>query len=322
MAGPASSRPATENSLTAGGKVSNQPVSTDVARCRGDMAELLTEAVARTRKLERRLEFAGGWPEARGGIDFRADPVETGRIIGGLLLRKARIHTLAVLRANETSNLHSLAVQMRPVLECAGQVVFFFHTTIIAPDLLMPPESAMEAFGHRVNADFYQTLRRTTRGQVSPKKLREMATEAQAAAAAAFGAAAPKKQKSWSFRQADKMTMLPRGQEWYNHLSEHFSHATAADWRGISSHGGVLTMDLVQDQFAFLGFMDYLVAQVALMNAAAALCPVAGEAGDQWDRWIAPALAQQSDIRESSKRLVDAAIAALTRGRDGSARTG
>ena len=301
--------------------MSNRQVRTDVARCRAGMAELLSQAVATTRKLERRLELTGGWPEARGGIDFGADPAATGRIIGGMLLHKARIHILAVLRANETSNLHSLAVQMRPVLECAGQVVFFFYTTIIAPDLLMPPERAMEAFGHRLNADFHQTFRRTTRGRISPGDLREMATEAQAAAAASFGAARPKKQKSWSLRQANKMTTLPRGREWYNHLSEHFSHATAADWRGVSSLGGVISMDMVHDQFAFLGFMDYLADQVARMNAAAALCPVAGEAGDQWDRWVAPALAQQLDIRESSRKLVDAAIAALTRGRDGSART-
>ena len=83
-----------------------------------------------------------------------------------------------------------------------------------------------------------------------------------------------------------------------------------------------MSMDMVQDQFAFLGFMDYLVDQVARMNAAAALCPVAGEAGDQWDQWVTPALAQQRDMRESSRTLVDAAITALTRERDGSARTG
>ena len=211
---------------------------------------------------------------------------------------------------------------MRPVLECAGQVVFFFYTTIIAPDLVMPPETAMEAFGNRLNADFYQTFRRTTRGQINPEKLREMATEARAAAAASFGAATPNRQNSWSLRQADKMTTLPRGQEWYSYLSEHFSHATAADWRGLSSRGGVMSMDMVQDQFAFLGFMDYLVDQVARMNAAAALCPVAGEAGDRWDRWIAPALAQQLDIRESAKTLVNAAITALKREQDGSAQTG
>ncbi len=52
-----------------------------------------------------------------------------------LLLRKGRMYTLAVLRANESTNLHSLVVQMRPVLECAGQAAFTFHHPIIAPDL-------------------------------------------------------------------------------------------------------------------------------------------------------------------------------------------
>ena len=67
------------------------------------------------------------------------------------LLRKARIHTVAALRANETSNLHSLAVQMRPVLECAGQVVFRFRTLFIAPDVLTP-EKAAAMLGTRVCA--------------------------------------------------------------------------------------------------------------------------------------------------------------------------
>ncbi|MDE0100701.1 MAG: hypothetical protein OXM87_14025 [Truepera sp.] len=274
-----------------------------------------------TRKIERRLDVASGWSGATAGIDLNADPLAALQLSGALLLRKARIHTLAVLRANETSNLHSLAVQMRPVLECAGQVVFFY-TTIIAPDLLMSRENAAATFGNRLNADFYQTLRRTTRGQISPEKLREIATEAQAAAAASFGAAMPKKQKSWSFRQADKMTTVAKGHEWYNYLSDHFTHGKLADWKGLSWRGGVISIDKVEDEFAFLGLMSYLVDQVALMNAAAALCPVAGDADDQWNRWIEPTLAQLRDVRESSKTLVDAARVAVTGELDGSAGTG
>ena len=113
------------------------------------MAELLAKAVDVTRKLERRLDVTGGWPEATARIDLDADPAAVVRIMGALLLRKARVHTIAVLRANESSNLHSLAVQMRPVLECAGQVVFFFHNMMIAPDLLMAPERAAEVVGNR-----------------------------------------------------------------------------------------------------------------------------------------------------------------------------
>ena len=302
--------------------MSKNPSEVDVARCRADMAKLLTEAVEITRKLEQRMDVTGGWCEATAEIDLEADPSATLRIPSALLLRKARVHTVAVLRANETSNLHSLAVQMRPVLECAGQVVFIFHNTIIAPDLLMSREKAIATYGNRLNADFYQTFRRVTRGQISREKLREMATQAQAAAAASVGAAKPKRQKSWSLYQADKVANLAKGDEWYDYLSDHFTHGKSADWKGLSWQGGVMSIDKVEDEFAFLGLMSYLVDQVAIMNAAAALCPVAGDADDQWDRWIEPTLVQLRDVRESSKTLVDAARVSVTGKLDGSTGTG
>ena len=285
------------------------------------MAKLLTKAVEMTRKLERRLNVAGGWTEATARIDVDADPTGTPRIIGALLLRKARIHTVAVLRANESSNLHSLAVQMRPVLECAGQVVFFFHNTMIAPKLLTAPERAAEVVGNRLNADHYQTLRRRTKGKVSPEELREVEAQAQEAAAAFFGAPKPKRRKGRRFDQADKVATLKKGREWYRYLSDHFSHGKVPDWRGLSWRGGVISIDRVEDEFAFLGLMYFLVNQVALMNASAALCPVAGDTDDQWDRWVEPALAQLRDVRQSSKALRDAAIGGATGGVDGNART-
>ena len=39
----------------------------------------------------------GGWREATARIDVDADPTATLRIVGALLLCKARIHTVAVL---------------------------------------------------------------------------------------------------------------------------------------------------------------------------------------------------------------------------------
>ena len=286
------------------------------------MASLLSNTIETTRKLERRLDVSGGWKEATAEIDIKADPTAALRIEGALLLRKARIHTTAVLRADESSNLHSLAVQMRPVLECAGQVVFRFRTLFIAPDVLMSKEKAIAMTGTRVNADFYQTLRRRTKGQISPKDLRKMATQAEAAAAEEFGAAEPKRQKAWSLNQADKVASLAKGQEWYGYLSEHFSHGRGVDWRGLSWQGGVMSIDRVEDEFAFMGLMSYLVEQVAHMNTAAALCPVEGDAGDRWERWVEPTLVQLSDVLKSSKALIDAAKAAATRGMDGKTRTG
>ena len=302
--------------------MSNKPLRTDFARCRAGMAELLTQAVEMTRKLEQRLDVTGGWQEATAQIDLDAEPTAGLRIEGALLLRKARIHTVAVLRANETRNLHSLAVQMRPVLECAGQVVFRFRTLFIAPDVLMSQEKAAAMLGTRVNADFYQTLRRGTKGRISPKKLRKMATKVEAAVAEECGAAKPKRQKAWSFNQADKVAPLAGGRAWYTYLSEYFSHGKTADWRGLSWRGGVMTIDRVEDEVAFLGLMSYLVEQVAHMNAAVALCPVEGDENNCWKDWVEPALAQLSHVRESSKTLVDAARVALTGELDGSSGPG
>ena len=301
--------------------MSNKPLRTDVGRCRAGMAELLTEAVAITRKLERSMGVTGGWPEAGSRIDLDADPAAALGIMGALLLRKARIHTIAVLRANETSNLHSLAVQMRPVLEGAGQVVFLFYKTMIAPDLLMSRECAAELVGTRLNADHFHTLRRRTKGRVSPEELREVEAQAQEAAAASVGAAKPKRGKKRRFTQEDKVKPLTKGREWYKYLSEHFSHAAAADWRGLSWRGGVITMNEVADELAFLCLMEYLVNQVAFMNAVAALCPAEGDANRHWNDWVEPTLAQVSHVRESSKTLVEAARVAMIGGRDGSART-
>ena len=49
----------------------------------------------------------------------------------------------------------------------------------------------------------------------------------------------------------------------YNHFVE--------DRIRLSWRGGVMSIDKVEDEFAFLGLMSYLVDQVALMNVAAAL---------------------------------------------------
>ena len=80
-------------------------------------------------------------------------------------------------------------------------------------------------------------------------------------------------------------------------------------------------MDRVEDDFAFLSLMNYLVNQVGVMNAYAALCPVEKDANDQWEKWVEPTLAQLRDVRESSKTFVDAARVAATEGRNGIART-
>ncbi len=122
----------------------------ELARYRACMAPLLAKLIAVTQNLEARIDAA-----SPAGLRTHA-----------LLLRKARIHVCAVLKANETDNPHSLAVQMRPVLEYAGQVVFIFHNLVIAPNLEMTPERAWSIVNDRQNADYHRGVMALTRGQV------------------------------------------------------------------------------------------------------------------------------------------------------------
>ena len=48
-----------------------------------------------------------------------------------LLLTKAHIHLMAILYANKSSNIHSLAIHARIVLECAGQIVWLQRMFVI-----------------------------------------------------------------------------------------------------------------------------------------------------------------------------------------------
>ena len=279
-------------------------LSAETARYRAGMANLLAKSVAMTRKLERWLDVTGGYREARAQIDLDADPTATLRIMCAVLLRKARLHTVAVLRANETNNVHSLAVQMRPVLECAGQVVFIFQ------DLMMTikPERAANVVGDYLNADYYDTIIRATKGNVGHKELLETISEAEEEAAASVGMPKPQRRKGRSLKHAEKVATLAEGNSWYDYLSEYFCHGRA-DWRGPSWRGGVISIDNVQDAFTFAGLMDYLVRQVAVMNAHAALCPVAGDDGHEG---VEATLAQLREVRETSKAVRDAAVAAVS----------
>ena len=94
----------------------------EVRRYRTGMAKLLAKLVGAVGETESWLGVAveGDEVSTRGVLED--DPAGAFRIMCALLLHKARIHMLAMLRANETSNVHSLAVQMRPVDDAAERL--------------------------------------------------------------------------------------------------------------------------------------------------------------------------------------------------------
>lgn len=281
----------------------------EIARYRAGMADLLAKSVKMTRGIERLFGVTGGWGEATAQIDLDANPTDGLRIECAVLLRKARLHTAAVQHANEAGNLHSLAVQMRPVLECAGQVVFIMHNS-----LLVGGELGLNSILDYEDANAFRYIIGATKGDVGRKEFREMISSADAKAATLVGAprirtAKPKRRSS---RQADKVAMLANGNSWYDQLSEHFFHGRT-DWKGPSWQGGVISMNTVEDEVTFAVLMDYLVNQVIVMNAYAVLCPVVG---DVQHAWVEATLAHLRETREASKALRDAAACVDSSGRD------
>lgn len=88
---------------------------------RNDMADVLRTSLT---FVDRNLSLWGLDDNFDAAARMRNDKdgFETMRAIVGSLAAKARLHVIACLRANNINNLHSLAVQMRPMLECAGQI--------------------------------------------------------------------------------------------------------------------------------------------------------------------------------------------------------
>ena len=260
--------------------------ASEVGRYRTGVANLLAKQVGVVNETERRLDIAVDGGVASWRADLEGDPTGSLRIMTALLLRKAKLHIIAMLRANERNNVHSLAVQARPVLECAGQVVLTFHHLVIAPDL--------SVFGSYLNADFYRAfIGSPKKGGISHDQLLKMISKAS-------GMSEEEVREGRSLKQADKVAKLEGGRGWHGYLSKCFCHGRA-DRRGPSWQGGVSSMN-TGHEFALAGIMDYLVNQVATMTAYAALCPLAG---DEAHGLRDAALAQTQEVRTASKALRD-----------------
>ena len=187
--------------------------------------------------------------------EIERDPFHVFRLDAVLLVRKARLHVIAVLAANRNSNLHSLAVQMRPALECAGQVVSIFHSLFIASD----PDSARKY----LNADYLQIMQRLTKGQLGRDHLLESIAKVDPLGF---------HRKPRRLYESDKVQSLEGGPAWYDYLSR-FHHPKLNTLRGPSFLGGVSSNNTRQDQLAFASLLDYLAHQMLVMVAHAALSP-------------------------------------------------
>ena len=138
-------------------------LSSELVCYRTGMADVLKGQVAEVGKIKGLLGVRVGDDASERAV-LEDVPLGPFRLHCALLLHKAQMHMVAVLGANESNNLHSLAVQMRPVLECAGQIVLVIHT------LYLEPERVREVDDY-FDRDYLGTLIRATKGEMRHEQL-------------------------------------------------------------------------------------------------------------------------------------------------------
>ena len=219
---------------------------------RKTMASDLGESLRMIQELLSDADFEDAFPHVFGHPDELGAEAHI-RNECGLLLRKAQLHIVAVLRSNESNNLHSMAVQMRVVLECAVQVVS--KANAACKGTRKELKKALNVSEH----DYREALVNLSRGRIDAKEISEAIISARAGIGET-GTNPPKK-----VNQTDKIGALPGGAEWYRHLSKFFGHSDAQALTGISYFGGVMSNTTEVDEMAFAAFLDHLTRQVNLM---------------------------------------------------------
>ena len=222
---------------------------------RGEMADALRTSLA---FVERYLSLWGidDRFDASTGMRDNIDLSRGMRAIVGALAANTRLHAIACLRANDMNNLHSLAVQMRPALECAGQIRIYMESVL---------EKRVDVLDRYFNSTYFQLVKHDSGGSVADKTIL-----ADIARADPTGQGRARKDRP--YRMTDTVASLQHGREWYSHLSDCFYHSDIEHLDGPLYYGGVHCQNSVHDIAAFAHFLDYLGEQVALVTMSMALC--------------------------------------------------
>ena len=228
-----------------------------VSKYRESMAECLQASLVGINDFLSSVDFEGIFVPID-QAEFDDDPAIAFRKMSYLLIAKARLHMFAALRANKEGNIHSLAVQMRPALECAGQVVSMFK------DLFGKEPSAENRISRYLNADYYQTVVRLSRGQIDHNEILDQINAAIPMGTVPF-------RKISSFRESEKVKDLEFGENWYGHLSDCFLYSDLPALKNHSYFGGVSSCNTMYDEYGFAALLDYLAHMVMVMVMYAAI---------------------------------------------------
>ena len=235
-----------------------ETLTTEVARYRHSMDGFLRVSLALMGEVLSQVDLSNDL-QTTDKLAFEEEPLRVFRVTSHLLTKKARLHVIAVLSANDAHNIHSLAVQMRTALECAGQMVF------ILDELTNSSPGAGNKLDQYLDADYYQTMKRQAKGDIDHNSLLEAINDA-------YSTRRETLQKVGHLAASDTVSKLEYGRGWYAHLSKCFYHSNLPALEGISYFGGVKSFNTMEDEYAFATLLDYLASQVILMIMAAALC--------------------------------------------------
>ena len=258
-----------------------------IASYRSGMADLLAKQVGVVREkeiwLNVRLDDIEFLPPV---FPHEDDPGIGLRVLCALLLRKARLHMIGVLRANKKSNVHSMAVQMRPILECAGQIV------LNCRNLVFTSMRGISVANRHSITDFHRIMISLTKGGFDYKKFSRDISES-------TGMPLSELHTAKKVFVNDRVKMLEGGSDWYGYLSAYFCHGNA-DWLGWPWGGSVGPRIDFLYEYTLASLMDYLVNQVAIMTGYATLCHMDLEELNAVSTWV-------HEIRAESKTLRDGA---------------
>ncbi len=222
---------------------------------RRDMARCVAESFEISKRVSASVPPPTGpesMPDPPSTLDLE-QALEFWHRYNSLLVQKANLHILAVLLANRHSNIHSMAIHMRIVLECAGQVANSVNTLFTRP---VPKGNPLLT---QANYDFFDTMIRLFHRHYSSDDLNDLIRQVDPEHG--------KPRRTRKLTYSDRVKYLMGGQEWYSYLSDRFVHTEAAHLVGISYHGGVQSSNLPEDHLAFACLLDYLGRQTIYMLA-------------------------------------------------------
>lgn len=259
-----------------------------IANYRSGMADLLAKQVGVVREKEKwlnvRLDDIEFLPPV---IPHEDDPGVGLRVLCALLLHKARLHMIGVLRANNKDNVQSMAVQMRPILECAGQIV------LNCRNLVFTSKEGISIANRHSITDFHRIMISLTKGGFDYNEFSRFFSES-------TGMPLSELRTAKKVFVNDRVKMLEGGSDWYGYLSAYFCHGNA-DWLGWPWGGSVGPRIDFLHEYTLASLMDYLVNQVAIMTGYASLCHMDLEELNAVSTWVHEIRAESKTLRDSAE---------------------